>query len=65
MWYSEGEVPVAQWIEHRSPEPGAQVQFLSGTPHEARPRLASFFHVLLLISSDSNRDSNGIFLGGQ
>ena len=25
------EVPVAQWIEHWSPEPGAQVQFLSGT----------------------------------
>src|SRR5262249_5395398 len=32
------EVPVAQWIEHRSPEPGAQVQFLSGTPFEPRPR---------------------------
>jgi hypothetical protein len=28
------EVPVAQWIEHRSPEPGAQVRFLSGTPSE-------------------------------
>jgi len=26
-----GEVPVAQWIEHRPPKPGAQVQFLSGT----------------------------------
>ena len=25
-------VPVAQWIERRSPEPDAQVQFLSGTP---------------------------------
>jgi hypothetical protein len=25
------EVPVAQWIEHWSPEPVAQVQFLSGT----------------------------------
>ena len=25
------KVPVAQWIEHWSPEPGAQVQFLSGT----------------------------------
>ncbi len=27
----DSEVPVAQWIEHRSPEPGAQVRFLSGT----------------------------------
>src|SRR5579883_2355613 len=25
------EVPVAQWIEHWSPEPVAQVRFLSGT----------------------------------
>lgn len=25
------EVPVAQWIEHRSPEPGALVRFQSGT----------------------------------
>jgi hypothetical protein len=25
------EVPVAQWIEHRPPESGAQVRFLSGT----------------------------------
>lgn len=25
------EVLVAQWIEHRSPEPSAQVRFLSGT----------------------------------
>ena len=24
--------PVAQWIEHRPPEPGAQVRFLSGVP---------------------------------
>ena len=25
------DVPVAQWIEHRSPEPGALVRFQSGT----------------------------------
>ena len=25
------EVPVAQWIERRSPEPWSQVRFLSGT----------------------------------
>jgi hypothetical protein len=25
------EVPVAQWIEHQTPDLGAQVQFLSGT----------------------------------
>ncbi len=24
--------PVAQWIEHRPPEPGAEVRFLSGVP---------------------------------
>ena len=37
------EVPVAQWIEHRSPEPGAQVRFLSGTPSEPRLGLGSSF----------------------
>ncbi len=31
LWYRCSEVPVAQWIEHRPPKPGAQVQFLSGT----------------------------------
>ena len=32
-WYGiiSAEVLVAQWIEHRSPEPSAQVRFLSGT----------------------------------
>lgn len=35
------DVPVAQWIERRSPEPSAQVRFLSGTlfmykPYSAR-----------------------------
>ena len=29
-------VPVAQWIEHWSPEPVAQVQFLSGTLSRAQ-----------------------------
>jgi hypothetical protein len=30
------DVPVAQWIEHLSPEQGAQVRFLSGTLNNIR-----------------------------
>ena len=51
-------VPVAQWIERRSPEPDAQVQFLSGTPHEPASRAGLLFCPRKLISVDSNADSN-------
>ena len=30
--FSTRHAPVAQWIEHRPPEPGAQVRILSGVP---------------------------------
>ena len=30
--------PVAQWIEHRSPEPGAQVRFLPGASGSTKPK---------------------------
>lgn len=32
VWWPDIHAPVAQWIEHRPPEPGAQVRILSGVP---------------------------------
>src|SRR5579875_2822054 len=36
--------PVAQWIEHRPPEPGAQVRVLPGAPDRARARTFATWH---------------------
>ena len=51
--------PVAQWIEHRFPEPGAQVRVLSGVPFISNTNRGIVAESSVERSRfDSNRDSN-------
>ena len=41
MWENTHSAPVAQWIEHWPPEPGARVRVAAGVPETTHPELRS------------------------
>ena len=54
--YSIQFAPVAQWIEHRPPEPGALVRFQSGVPKERSPVLRGPFSFAWLLMRTNRFD---------
>ena len=51
--------PVAQWIEHRSPEPGAEVRFLSGAPVETCNGTAWQFRFFYVPQGEADEENGG------
>ena len=57
--------PVAQWIEHRPPEPVAEVRFLSGVPlvNKHSPRLLGVLFLSVNIEKKGDNSSLNYFIG--